>query len=70
MKMTLTLIFVVLMAAVFISGCVQQTATPGTGTAAKGTADEQAFQTVSDEVDQAVGNMTLDDVQNELLNQG
>jgi len=69
MKMTLTLIFVVLIAAVFISGCVQQATTGGEPATGK-LAEDQATQAVEQEMDLAIGNITLEDVQNELLNQG
>jgi len=71
MKTALALAFAVLIVAVAISGCVQQGTTGGEGaTAAKGTPEQQAFQAVDQEVDQALENMTAQEIENELLNQG
>jgi len=72
MKTALTLIFAVLIAAVVISGCVQQAATGGGGgqqlTAAE--KEQQASQAVDQEIENAIGNITLENVENELLTQG
>lgn len=75
MKITLALIFVVLIAAVLISGCVQQGPAGGTqgtggGQATASQAEDQAARTVDQEMGNAIGNMTLNDVQNDLLKQG
>jgi len=69
MKMAFALVLVVLVAAVAISGCVQQAATGGEPATGK-LAEDQATQAVEQEMDLAIGNITLEDVQNELLNQG
>jgi len=71
MKTALALIFAVLVATVVISGCVQQAATGGGGqqlTAAE--KEQQASQAVDQEIENAIGNVTLENLENELLTQG
>lgn len=70
MKNTLALVFVVLIAAVFVSGCTQQAATNEANAAAAGTSEDQAFNAVDQELDQAIAGMTVEDMENELLQQG
>jgi PBP1b-binding outer membrane lipoprotein LpoB len=70
MKTTLTLIFAALIAAVFISGCTQQTGTTGNGQQTTANQEQQAFQAIDQETNQALQNMSLQDVENELLVQG
>ncbi len=70
----------ILIGVVLISGCTQTPSGGGPdGPQAGGLvggeiparqAQEQAFQTVDQEMEQAVGSMTLEDVENELLQQG
>ena len=72
MKLALTFVFALLVATVFISGCVQQQQAPSTGgqplTASE--KEQAASNTVQQEMDQAIGDMTLEDLENELLAQG
>jgi outer membrane lipoprotein-sorting protein len=72
MKLALAIVFALLVATVFISGCVQQQQAPSTGgqplTAEE--KEQQAANTLEQEMDQAIGNMTLEDLENELLTQG
>ena len=70
MKILLALVFVALVATVLISGCTQTPATGGGTTKATGSAEDQAFNTVDQELDQALEGMTVQDMENELLNQG
>lgn len=80
MKIALALIFVGLIAAVLISGCVQQGGTGPAGGGTTGTGggqqlkaaqmEDQAAQAVQQEMDNAIGNITLEEIQNQLLQQG
>ncbi len=70
MKTVLALAFAVLIVAVAISGCIQQGATGGGAATAAGTPEQQAFQTVDQEVDQSLDDMTAQEIENELLIQG
>jgi hypothetical protein len=70
MKILLALVFVALVATVLISGCTQTPATGGGTAKATGSAEDQAFNTVDQELDQALEGMTVQDMENELLNQG
>jgi outer membrane lipoprotein-sorting protein len=70
MKTILALVFVVLITAVFISGCVQQAATGGGQQFTAAEKEQQAYNTVEQEMEQTLGNMTLDNIENELLTQG
>ena len=67
----------VLLAAVLISGCVQDTGTDGTDTGPTGgeqltqaEIEDQAYQALEQEMDQAIDQMTLEELENELLSQG
>jgi PBP1b-binding outer membrane lipoprotein LpoB len=71
MKIVLALVLAVLVTTVLISGCTQQpSGQSGAGKLTQKQAEGQAFQAVQQEVDQALGNITLQEVQNELLQQG
>jgi outer membrane lipoprotein-sorting protein len=73
MKTVLALVFAALIAAVFISGCVEQgtTITGGGGPQlTQSQQEDQAFSTVDQEMQQAIGNITLQGIENQLLQQG
>jgi outer membrane lipoprotein-sorting protein len=73
MKILMAFVFVALVAAVAISGCVQQTPVTGGETSGKMTAsqmEQQAANTLEEEMEQAIGDITLEDLENELLAQG
>lgn len=63
------LLAVLIVAAVFISGCVQQTGPPE-GELTSEEAENQAYLTVEQEMEDAIESMTLEELENELLNQG
>ncbi|MCK4335268.1 MAG: hypothetical protein KAW40_00925 [Candidatus Aenigmarchaeota archaeon] len=66
MKLTSALVLVVLVATIVISGCVQEP----TGGLTEEQAEDQALQTLEQEMDEAIGGMTLEELENELLQQG
>ena len=71
MKLASALVLVVLVAALSISGCVQEPAgPPATGELTQAQAEDQALQTLEQEMDEAIGGMTLEELENELLQQG
>ncbi len=72
MKLALTLVFALLVATVFISGCVKQQEAPSTGSQPLTAAEKEQYasNTLQQELDQAIGDMTLEDLENELLAQG
>jgi PBP1b-binding outer membrane lipoprotein LpoB len=77
MKLAGLILLALLVIAVFISGCVREpagpTTDPTTGPATGGLTQEQAeqkaFQTLDQEMD-ALEDMTLEELENELLQQG
>jgi PBP1b-binding outer membrane lipoprotein LpoB len=74
MKLAGILILAVLLTAVFISGCVQQDTTPATPGGGKqltqSEMEDQALQTLEQEMGEAIENMTMEELENELLQQG
>lgn len=70
MKSAVALVLVVLVVAVAISGCVREPATPPTAGLTQEQAEDLAFQELEHEMDQAIGDMTLEDLENELLQEG
>ncbi|MFH1237427.1 MAG: hypothetical protein V1648_03425 [Candidatus Aenigmatarchaeota archaeon] len=70
MKILLALVLVALVATVMVSGCTQTPATGGGTAKTTASADGQAFNTVDQELDQALEGMTVEDMENELLQQG
>lgn len=70
MKLASALVLVVLVAAIVISGCVQEPAGPPTGGLTEKQAEDQALQTLEQEMDEAIEGMTMEDLENELLQQG
>jgi len=64
------LVLVVLIVAVFISGCIQQAGPSGTGELTEQQMEEQAYNALEQEMEQALENMTLEELENELLQQG
>jgi PBP1b-binding outer membrane lipoprotein LpoB len=65
------LLVAALMSAVLISGCTQQTPAGGgtTGQAINKTAESAAQSAIEQEMNQAVENITTNDIENALLNQ-
>lgn len=70
MKILLALVFVALVTTVMVSGCTQTPATGGGTAKTTASAEDQAFNTVDQELDQALEGMTTQDMENELLQQG
>jgi hypothetical protein len=72
MKLTGTLVLGLLLVAVLIAGCVQQPTGPS-GDGAQLTQaemEQQAYNTLEQEMEQAIDEMTLQEIENELLQQG
>ncbi|MEM5871789.1 MAG: hypothetical protein QW051_02870 [Candidatus Aenigmatarchaeota archaeon] len=71
MKLIISILLVLMVAVVLISGCIQQQ--PETKTSQKLTPSEveqQATNTLDSEIEQAIGHITLEDLENELFEQG
>ena len=68
---TFLLAFIVL-GAVAVSGCVQQQDTAPTGgeELTQAEMEDQAYRAVEQEMEQAIDDMTLEEIENELLAQG
>lgn len=69
MKYAAIMIALVVLSVVFVSGCATMPDTGG-GTTGELTAAEKenlAYQSVEDEIDQAIENMDLEDLENEIL---
>jgi len=65
MKLAVVLVLVALMAVAFISGCVQETGITGELTGEQ--MEEEAFQTIEEEMEEALENMTMEELERELL---
>jgi PBP1b-binding outer membrane lipoprotein LpoB len=70
MKLAGIIVLALLVLTVWISGCVQEPAAPPTGGLTQEQAEQQAFQTLEQEMDEAIEGMTLEELENELLQQG
>ncbi len=70
MKLAGVLVLAVLVGMVLISGCVQEPTGPPTGKLTQEQAEAQAFQTLEQEMEEAIEKMTLEELENELLQQG
>lgn len=72
MKYAFTLAMVLLVSAVLISGCTTHPGDSGTSTGqlTQAQKESQALAAVDQEMEQSIGNMTLEDMENELLQQG
>ena len=70
MKLAGALVLVVLVATIVISGCVQEPTGPPTGGLTEKQIEDQAFSTVEKEMEDAIDSMTLEDLENELLQEG
>lgn len=74
MEKIFVVLAVMLMATLMISGCVQQAppsgGPPTTGKLTQEQAEQQAMNELENELDEAVGNVTLENLENELLQQG
>ncbi|MCD6557901.1 MAG: hypothetical protein J7K31_02600 [Candidatus Aenigmarchaeota archaeon] len=53
------LLLTLLLSLIFVSGCVQQPATTG-----EATAEKQAMDVVEQEMNEAIENMTMEDIEN------
>jgi|GEM_PF-3322112 len=76
MKLAIALLLVALVFTVYISGCVQEPTSPDTGPTGPTTgalteaqAEQQALQTLDQEME-ALEEMSLEELENELLQQG
>ncbi len=70
MKFIAALVLVVLVVAVAISGCVREPAAPPTGSLTQKQADNLALYELEQEMGEAIGDMTLEELENELLQEG
>ncbi len=73
MKYVVMILALLVLSVVFVSGCATTPDTGNTGATGELTAKEKedlAYQAIDNEIDQALENMTLEDIENELLNQG
>lgn len=71
MKIAGAIVLAVLLAAVLVSGCVQRTeGPPTTGELTQGQAEEQAYQALEQEMEESLEDMTLEELEDELLQQG
>jgi|YelNatPaOPRAMG01_1025707.scaffolds.fasta_scaffold521628_1 outer membrane lipoprotein-sorting protein len=71
MKFAVLIILVIITATIFISGCVQQQVPVGGTEKMTGEEIEQeAGNVIEQEMDSALGNISLEDLENELLEQG
>jgi PBP1b-binding outer membrane lipoprotein LpoB len=71
MKLAGIIVLALLVLTIWISGCVREPAAPPTtGALTQEQAEQQAFQTLEQEMDDSIGGMTLEDLENELLQQG
>ncbi|MCD6590526.1 MAG: hypothetical protein J7K72_00980 [Candidatus Aenigmarchaeota archaeon] len=69
MRAVSIILLLAIISAVFISGCVQQQGTGGQTTGQEIQVEDQAIQTLENELDQALENITMEDLENELLAQ-
>jgi len=69
MKFAIALVLIALILTITISGCVQQPSGPPTGGLTQEQAEQKALQTLDQEMN-ALEEMTLEDLENELLQQG
>ena len=68
MKLAGTLVLSILLAAVLIAGCVQQPEGPGVdGQLTQAEMENQAYDTIEQEMENAIESMTLEELENELL---
>ena len=71
MKLAGALLLVVLLVAILISGCVQDTGTTTGGEQlTQAEMEDQAYQALEQEMGDAIDQMTLEELENELLSQG
>ncbi|UCC91718.1 MAG: hypothetical protein JSV39_00380 [Candidatus Aenigmatarchaeota archaeon] len=69
MKLAVALLLVVMVVAI-ISGCVQEPTGPPTGGLTEKQIEDQAFSAVEKEMEDAIDSMTMEDFENELLQEG
>jgi outer membrane lipoprotein-sorting protein len=70
MKFAIALVLVALVLAITISGCVQQPSGPPAGGLTQEQAESQAFQALEQEMQENLEDMTLQEIENELFQQG
>jgi outer membrane murein-binding lipoprotein Lpp len=72
MKKIFVLLAVILVSTLIVSGCVQQPPQGGglpTGQVTQKQAEQQAMNELENEIEQATANVTLEDIENALLQQ-
>jgi len=67
-KLLALLAVAAIMAVVFISGCTQQPEGPGPATGEQIAAENSAVSAIEQEMEQAVNNISTEDIENALLN--